>query len=316
MAKTNSEKIKEYMALEPVFNCYGQEKSLKLLEMQKAAAIKKLKELRTEYNDLLSSMKKDENTLAKNNRTLAHMYSGKGGADPMVMGGIANAIAGPGAGVYAALKTQNENAAAQAANSELAVLYNYFAVEARIKKATTEKNMRARISAIEQEEIPNIEKEIACAKKTKIIKIKEEDIEKHIHLNFCLNGSNVKILRNLLEVDMLGIEANIQWDEPFFEQNYGSARMDGSFFANFYSSGGYYIGSVKLVMPLFGVDGYRAKIGGGCNKSKFFASWVKANENTYDNEESYNIASMKDISDIESNIRIVPNNLWVVDMNF
>lgn len=109
------------------------------------------------------------------------------------------------------------------------------------------------------------------------------------------------------------VTVKIQWNESFFKQNYGSARIDGSFFANFYS-GDYYIGSVKLVMPLFGVNGSGADIGGWGEKSKFFAPWVKVNKNDYDDEESYRKAHMRDISN--ARIRVVPNNLWVVDMNW
>lgn len=303
-----SEEIKEYVALEPVFNCYGQEKSLKMLEIQKAAAIERLKELGAEYDKLISFANKYGNTL---DRTLTHMYSDKGGADPMVMGGIANAIAGPGAGAYAALKTQNENAAAQAANRELAINFHMLMQNAIFNNESAAKHKLEEIDEIQNKKIPEIEKKIETAKKTKITKIKKEDIEKHISLNFP-NYGNIKI-ENLQEKDTLRVTVKIQWNESFFKQNYGSARIDGSFFANFYS-GDYYIGSVKLVMPLFGVNGSGADIGGWGEKSKFFAPWVKVNKNDYDDEESYRKAHMRDISN--ARIRVVPNNLWVVDMNW
>lgn len=155
------------MILEPVFNCYGQEKSLKMLEIQKAAAIERLKELGTEYNKLIASINKDKNTLA-NNQTLAHMYSGKGGADPMVMGGIANAIAGPGAGAYAALKTQNENAAAQAANRELAINFHMLVQNAIFNNESAAKHKLEEIDEIQNKKIPEIEKKIETAKKQKL----------------------------------------------------------------------------------------------------------------------------------------------------
>lgn len=310
-----SEEIKEYVALEPVFNCYGQEKSLKMLEIQKAAAIERLKELGAEYDKLISFANKYGNTL---DRTLTHMYSDKGGADPMVMGGIANAIAGPGAGAYAALKTQNENAAAQAANRELAINFHMLMQNAISNSKYDAERKNEEIDEIQNKIIPDIDKKLESAKKTKIIKIKKEDIKKQISFY------DIETIYGKQGENIWGVKASVFCDRSFFEQNYGSARIDGSVFANIYYSDsfwgtptdGYYIGSLKLVLPLFGVNGSVADIGGVCNKSKFFAPWVKVNKNDYDNEESYKEAYMKDISNFNNRIQIVPNNLWVVDMNF
>lgn len=299
-----SEEIKEYVALEPAFNCYGQEKSLKLLEMQKKAKMEEFKNLVYEYNNLMASAGNNQ----LDSKTLACMYNGKGGADPMVMGGIANAIAGPGAGVYAALKTQYENATVQAANRE----FSYLAAKVKIEWEYMVKEKLNTIKEIEQQELPAIEKEINRARQTKITDIEEKDITDMIHIKKTKTYSNVNTWSMGKIDEFCGIEATIEYDKSYFKKKYGSARIDGSFFSHFYTATGYYLGSIKMVLPLFGI--YESEtIRSGCFAPSFLAEWKEVDKNEFIDEGDYEWEKTKHISC--GDIYIVPNKLWVVDMN-
>lgn len=287
-----------------LFDSFGQEKSIKMIEF-------KIASLKEEVASLQSGVDSSSKYLSgSSERQKTLMNIGKAGADPMTMGGIANAIAGPGAGVYAAMKTQMENSAAQAESQNLARLSMELD---RVMASMRDKN-KERVKAILEKEIPELEEELEIAKKSKITEITEQEAKDKIKIRSVYFPSRETREK---QGEFCEVDITIGVDSDYFEKKYGSSRVDGSFFANLYSNG-FYIGSVKLVLPLFGVCSSKSIIGSFSN-GDFIPAWEKLDKNLYDSKHSYESQRRKNvISYLENNrfAQLVPNKVWIVERNW
>ena len=238
--KLLSEEKSELFAYEKYLPYFGREKRIAMLK-------DKAEKLRAEYEDARSSAEKVSNlqsSIIKSAGSQREINSG-------IIGGIANGLAGPGAGVLAALDAEKENEAIREYNKASAMYA--FNLSSSLDSSLSAHQSTAKYK---QDAIKSCSEEIENAR----LKVVADDSSESCFEKLSIS----KISTKLSKTGTIRVSANIKTVENIFLNGKTEAVIDGVLSADIYDHQDTKVGSADIVLPVYGTNTSGVNVSGLC----------------------------------------------------